>query len=96
MIFNHIAESPSYIVAVFGLAIWFAWENKNVFTWLLFGLAFIFTIVVATSFFPEYIRHNYAIPNVWKAVPAIIIWFWIQYRLLFENKLFKMKTSSKS
>jgi hypothetical protein len=81
MIFNHIAESPSYVIAVFGVAIWFAWEQKNAVTWFLMGLAFIFTILSATDIFPEYIRHNYVIPYVWKAVPCIFIWCWIQYRL---------------
>jgi len=85
MIFNHIAESPSYVIAVLGVAIWFAWENKNALTWTLMGLAFVFTVIVATDIFPEYIRHNIAIPYVWKAVPCILIWFWIQYRMLFTK-----------
>ena len=83
VIFNHIAESPSYIIAVFGVAIWFVNEIKTPAVWLLFVLVCIFTILSATSFFPEYIRHNYAIPQVWKAVPCIMVWFWIQARLLF-------------
>lgn len=82
MIFNHIAESPSYIIAVLGVAIWFAWEKKNAISWILMVLAFVFTVILATDIFPEYIRHNYGIPYVWKAVPCILIWFWIQYRML--------------
>lgn len=89
MIFNHIAESPSYIVAVFGLALWFGWERKTPFVYSLMAIAFVFTIVSATDFFPEYIRHNYAIPYVWKAVPCIMVWIWLQYRMMlgkFENE----------
>jgi len=83
MIFNHIAESPSYVIAVFGLAIWFAFEDKNLVSISLFVFAFIFTILIATDFFPANIRHQYAVPYVWKAVPCIVIWFYLQARLLF-------------
>ena len=85
VIFNHLAESPSYVIAALGLAIWFAWEKKNPVSSVLMGLAYVFTVLIATDIFPEYIRHNYGIPYVWKAVPCILIWFWIQYRMLFTR-----------
>ncbi len=89
VIFNHIAESPSYIIAVFGVALWFVNEEKAPFAWILFVLACIFTILSATSFFPEYVRHSYAIPKVWKVVPCIFIWIWIQAKLLFGKNFGK-------
>ena len=85
MIFNHIAESASYVVAVFGVAIWFVTEEKNKFTNALMIFAFIFTIQSATDLFPRYIRMNFVIPYVLKAFPCIVIWCLLQYRLLTKK-----------
>jgi hypothetical protein len=85
LIFNHIAESASYVVAVLGVAIWFVTEDKNKFTRALMIFAFIFTILSATDLFPRYIREHYVIPYVLKAVPCILIWMAIQYRLLSKK-----------
>jgi len=81
LIFNHIAESPSYIIPVFGCSIWFLADEKNRLSIALIILCFIFTSLSATDLFPRPIRLNYAQPYVWKAVPCIFIWLYIQYRL---------------
>ncbi len=83
VIFNHIAESPTFVIAVFGAAIWFAWEEKNALTWTLLILMLIFTVLSPTDIFPRTIREEYVIPYVLKAVPCILIWFYIQFRIWF-------------
>jgi hypothetical protein len=85
MIFNHIAESPSYIVAVFGAGIWFVNVEKNRLTISLAVLAFVFTTLESTDIFPKYIREHFFDPYVIKAVPCIFIWFYIQYMVLFKK-----------
>jgi hypothetical protein len=85
MIFNHIAESPSYIVAVFGAGIWFVNVEKKPLTIALAILAFIFTTLESTDIFPHYIRDNFFDPYVIKAVPCIFIWIYIQYMVLFKK-----------
>ena len=82
MIFNHIAESASYIVAVMGVSIWFLVTDKNKVTYTLMILAYVFTSLSATDLFPRYLRDNFVIPYVLKAVPCILIWFYIQYELI--------------
>ncbi len=85
MIFNHIAESASYIVAILGVGIWYVTEKKSVPVNVLLVTVFIFSILSPTSIFPKYLREHYVIPYVLKAVPCIIVWFVIQYRLLFNK-----------
>jgi len=86
VIFNHISESATCVIAVFGAAIWFVSEKRNILTWLLLVFLILFTVLSATDIFPRQFRSDYVIPYVLKAVPCIFIWFYIQGRLLFSGK----------
>lgn len=83
VIFNHKAESATFIIAVTGIAIWFFSQKRTLLNTILFIAAFIFTILSPTDLFPRSIRENFVIPYVLKAVPCILIWFKIMYDLLF-------------
>ncbi len=83
VIFNHKAESATFIIAVTGIAIWFFSQKRTLLNTILFATAFIFTILSPTDLFPKSIRENFVIPYVLKAVPCILIWFKIMYNLLF-------------
>ncbi len=83
VIFNHKAESATFIIAVTGIAIWFFSQKITLLNATLLGAAFIFTILSPTDLFPKSIRDNFVIPYVLKAVPCILIWFKIMYDLLF-------------
>jgi hypothetical protein len=85
MIFNHIAESPSYIVAVLGVAIWFVTDKKDWLAYSLLVLVIVLCVLSPTNIFPEYIREHYVKPYVLKMVPCMLIWFLIQYKLLFKK-----------
>jgi hypothetical protein len=82
MIFNHIAESASYIVAIIGVAIWYSVDKKSTLSKALILATFIFSILSPTFLFPTYLREHIVQPYVLKALPCIVIWFIIQYRLL--------------
>jgi len=82
MIFNHIAESASYIVAIMGVAIWFVTDKKDGLTITLAITIFILSEMSPSSLFPRYIREHFVQPYVLKAVPCIVLWFLIQYKLL--------------
>jgi len=81
VIFNHKAESPTFIIAMAGAALWFANSEKSRLDIALIILAFVFTSLSPTDLFPRFIRNNYLIPYVVKAVPCILIWFKISYEL---------------
>lgn len=83
VIFNHKAESPTYIIAIIGIAIWFF--NKNT-TWLdksLIILCFIFTNLSYTDLFPPYLKTHLIKPYFLKALIPCIIWIKILYELHF-------------
>ena len=86
VIFNHKAESPTYIIAMAGVMIWFIISPKNKLNSFLFIFAFIFTSLSPTDLFPSSIRLNYVIPFALKALPCILIWLKIIYDMLNFNE----------
>ena len=87
VIFNHKAESPSYIVAIVPCAIWYISGVKNKWNLGLIILAFILTSLSPTDLFPKPIRLNYVIPYSLKALPAVLIWIMIGYELMMGRKI---------
>lgn len=85
VIFNHMAESPSFIIAVVGVIIWYLYSKKSVIDTILLILVFILTTLSSTDLFPSIIREKYVIPLTLKAVPVIFVWIKISYDLLKYN-----------
>ncbi len=83
VIFNHKAESPTFIIALSGVSIWFFSQKANWKTITLMIFAFIFTVLSASDLFPRSLRDNFVTPYVMKAVPCILIWFVITWQILF-------------
>ena len=74
VIFNHKAESPTFIIAMAGISIWYVTMPKTFLNHVLLALAVVFTSLSPTDLFPAWLRHNVVIPYTLKAVPCIIIW----------------------
>ncbi len=91
VIFNHKSESPTFILAMTGISIWFFAQPLSKINLVLFILAFVFISLSPTDIFPPYIRNSIVIPYVLKAVPAIIIWFKIVYEMGFGDFPVKAK-----
>ncbi|MBN2174790.1 MAG: DUF2029 domain-containing protein [Bacteroidales bacterium] len=89
VIFNHKAESPTFVIAMSGIAIWGFTGNMTLTRKILLIVAFVLTSLTATDLFPPTIRGGYIEPYVIKAVSSIVIWALITYELLFNrfNKL---------
>ena len=86
IIFNHKAESPTFIIAVAGAGIWyFATEHKAWRTALLL-LVFVGTCLSPTDIFPAVIKQNFFKPYVIKAIPCIILWVAMIFDLLTLRK----------
>jgi hypothetical protein len=85
VIFNHKAESPSFIIAMAGVAMWYFSSLRTNLNWALVLLAFVFTSLSPTDIFPKFIQKEYFDPFAVKAVPCIFIWIKITYDLLFNN-----------
>ena len=79
VIFNHKAESPTFIIAICGVGMWYFFSTPNGkresnLNLSLVILAFVFTSLSPTDLFPRVIRESYVIPFVLKGVPCIFIW----------------------
>ncbi len=74
VIFNHKAESPTFIIAVAGVALWYFSQKQSTINTLLLALVFIFTILSPTDLFPATIRTSLVIPYQLKVLPCIVVW----------------------
>ena len=74
IIFNHKAESPTYIIAVAGAGIWFFSTPVTLWHRILLLVVFIFTCLSPTDIFPPYLRQHFFIPYTIKAIPCILLW----------------------
>lgn len=88
VIANHKAESPTYIIAMTGIALWYVVQlentsNNRLFRWqniVLWG-SILFTSFSVTDVFPRFMRDEIFSPFMIKAIPAMIVWILLQYTL---------------
>lgn len=87
VIFSSGSESPTYIIAFVGVAIWFVIQPKPISNLHigLFIFAFILTSLSPSDLIPKYLKDNYIRPYALKALPCVLIWFVIVYEML-KNK----------
>lgn len=88
IIFNHKAESSTFLIAITGVAIWyFARDERKKWETTVLVLTFIFTCLSPTDLFPPPVRQNFLVPYVIKVVPCILVWCVLLVQLLrFENR----------
>ena len=87
VIFSTGSESPTYIIAFVGVAIWYMNLERPV-TKLEIGLlvfALIITSLSPSDLFPKYINKTYIKPYALKALPCFVIWLRIIYESLTRN-----------
>jgi len=82
VIFNHKAESPTFIIAMAGVSIWFIIGDKNLLNSIFFIAAILFTSLSPTDIFPGFLREEYIIPYSLKVFPCILIWLAILYKMI--------------
>lgn len=86
VLFNHMAESATFIIAVSGVAIWFFTKTvKTEVDKLLLILVVLFTLLAPSDIYPAFIRNEYFIPYVIKVIPCLLVWIKINYELLTLN-----------
>lgn len=82
VIFNHKAESPTFVIAMCGVALWWCVAEKRAWERALLWVAFALVSLSPTDIFPPNIRREIIQPFVLKAVPCIAIWGMITWKLL--------------
>jgi len=87
VIFSSSSESPTYIIAMAGVAIWFITQptprTKGIIA--LFIFAMLLTSFSPSDLFPKFIREHYIQPYSLKALPCVIIWFTLIYQMLTRD-----------
>ncbi|WP_448698625.1 glycosyltransferase family 87 protein [Mucilaginibacter sp. AW1-3] len=84
IIFSSSSESPTYIIAFAGVAIWYVNAPRPVSGWDIFLLVFalILTSFSPTDLFPHYLSDHYTKRYALKALPCVVIWLKIVYETL--------------
>jgi len=82
VIFNHATESPTYVIAITGAAIWYVVSPKSVTNNILLLLLFIACILLPTDIYPNWLRKEYFMPLKIRVVPCLLIWIKLFYELL--------------
>lgn len=96
IIFNHKAESPTFIIALTGCSIWFFIQERSILRICLIVLAFLFIALSPTDIFPKYLKEEFVKPYRLKALPAVLIWFTVIYELVFNKYSKKAGLTSNS
>jgi hypothetical protein len=82
VIFNHKAESPTFVVAVTGAAIWFAaLARRTRWEWALFAFVVVCTILASSDAMPDVVQRELFDRWRFKTVPLIVLWVELQRRL---------------
>ncbi|WP_232074023.1 glycosyltransferase 87 family protein [Spirosoma aureum] len=82
IVFNKMAESPTYVLAVTGVALW--WITLDAPTQLdqmLLAMVVIFTSLSPTDIFPAVVQRELFQPYNAKAVPCLLVWARVQYQI---------------
>lgn len=82
VIFNHKAESPTFIIAITGIGLWATTEPDTFRRRGLLILAFVIISLSPTDLFPLFIRRDFFVQYALKALPAVVIWLYIVWKQL--------------
>lgn len=87
VIFNHKAESATFVIAMAGILFWYFGQPRERWRTILLLFAVLLVSVSPTDLFPGWIRANIIAPYELKALPAVVIWFIVQWQLLAKQFL---------
>jgi len=85
VIFNHQSESPSFVIAMLGIAIWYATSDR---TWWRTGLMVLTVFVVSIGYsdaMPAWVRGEIFARYRLKTVPCVVVWMVMQWELLWPG-----------
>ncbi len=82
VVFNHQAESPTFVVALAGVGIWFAsLERRTPREWAVLGFVVVCTVLASSDAMPRGVQREFFDPYRFKVVPLIVLWAHLQARL---------------
>lgn len=92
-VFSSSAESPTYVIAVTGVAIWFTLSVNAgaIYDKILLFLVIVFTTLSQTDLFPAYFKIRWMRPYSLKALPCFLVWLKIVSELMVSKPRQKFK-----
>lgn len=81
VIFNHKAESPTFIIATTGVVIWFATARRTTLDIAAFVFFLIGTTLSSSDVMPEALQEGFFEPYRFKTVPVLVVWALTQVEL---------------
>lgn len=87
VLFSTGSESSGYIIALLGVAIWYATSPWKRGRWdlALMVFAFILTSMSPSDLFPAYLRKNFVQPYALKALPCVLVWVKLVWEMLTRD-----------
>jgi hypothetical protein len=85
VLFNHKAESPTFVVAAAGVAIWFVVSARDRLAWGAFALFVVGTVLSASDAMPEALQEQVFEPYRFKTIPVLVVWILTQSALWRES-----------
>ena len=82
VIFNHQVESPSFVIAVTGIAVWFASGARRPLDVALMVLTLLIVSVSSTELVPEWLQRDVFVKYRLKTVPCALVWLVMEAELL--------------
>lgn len=85
VVFNYKAESPTYIIAMTGIGIWFFTSKKSKINTILAILTLLFTSIWFTDIVPDSVKNNFIHIKFVKSFFPILILLKLFFDLIFKN-----------
>jgi Glycosyltransferase family 87 len=81
VIFNHKSESPAFVIAIAGVALWFAVTPRSAFSWALLAVVVVGTVLSSSEVMPKGLQEGLFEPYRLKTVPVCFVWVAVQRAL---------------
>jgi len=81
VLFNHAAESPSFVIAAAGVALWFVAVPRTRFSWGVLALFILGSTLVSSSAMPEAVGRGFFEAYRTKTLPVLLVWVLTQREL---------------
>jgi Glycosyltransferase family 87 len=82
VLFNHQAESPSFVIAVTGIAVWFASSARMPLDVALMALTLLIVSVSSTELVPHWLQRDLFAQYRLKTIPCALVWLVMLAELL--------------
>jgi hypothetical protein len=72
--FNHLAESPTFVIAMAGIGLWYFYQERTRLHLALLWMALLLVSVSYSDLTPHAFRERFIHPYSLKALPVVVIW----------------------